>query len=93
VFRSWIKNEHIMAFLNDKPIVMPPDLIIVMDSNGPVTNDKVKVGEEVAVIGAPAPGIWRSEKGLELFGPRHFGFNFEYVPVEELVKRHGVVEG
>jgi DUF917 family protein len=93
VFRSWIKNEHIMAFLNDKPIVMPPDLIIVMDSNGPVTNDKVKVGEEVAVIGAPAPGIWRGEKGLELFGPRHFGFNFEYVPVEELVKRHGVVEG
>jgi len=93
VFRSWIKNEHIMAFLNDKPIVMPPDLIIVMDSNGPVTNDKVKVGEEVAVISAPAPGIWRSEKGLELFGPRHFGFNFEYVPMEELVKRYGVVEG
>ena len=93
VFRSWIKNEHIMAFLNDKPIVMPPDLIIVMDSNGPVTNDKIKVGEEVAVIGAPAPRIWRSEKGLELFGPKHFGFDFEYVPVEELVKRHGVVEG
>jgi hypothetical protein len=82
-----------MAFLNDKPIVMPPDLIIVMDSNGPVTNDKVKVGEEVAVIGASAPGIWRGERGLELFGPRHFGFNFEYVPVEELVKRYGVVEG
>jgi len=93
VFRSWIKNEHIMAFLNDKPIVMSPDLIIVMGSSGPVTNDGVKIGEEVAAVGVPAPRIWRSERGLELFGPRRFGFNFEYVPVEELVKRYGVVEG
>ncbi|WP_069806864.1 DUF917 domain-containing protein [Vulcanisaeta thermophila] len=91
-FRSWIKNEHIMAFINEKPIVMPPDLIIVMNNYGPVTNDKLRVGDEVAVVAAPAPSIWRSERGLELFGPRHFGFNYDYKPVEELVRSYGVVE-
>lgn len=92
VFRSWIKNEHIIAFVNDKPVVMPPDLIMVLNHEGPVTNDKLRVGDEVAIAAAAAPAIWRSDKGLELFGPRHFGFNYDYVTVEELVKSYGVVE-
>ena len=92
VFRSWIKNEHIIAFVNDKPIVMPPDLIMVLGHEGPMTNDKLRVGDEVAIIAAAAPSIWRSDRGLELFGPRHFGFNYDYMPVEELVKSYGVIE-
>ncbi|MGC9180827.1 MAG: DUF917 domain-containing protein [Vulcanisaeta sp.] len=92
VFRSWIKNEHIMAFVNNKPIVMPPDLIIAVGHEGPVTNDKLSVGNEISIVAAKAPSIWRSEKGLELFGPRHFGFNYDYVPVEELIRTYGVVE-
>ncbi len=92
VFRSWIKNEHIIAFINDKPVIMPPDLIMVLGREGPITNDKLKVGDEVTIVAAAAPAIWRSDKGLELFGPRHFGFNYDYVPVEELVRSYGVVE-
>jgi DUF917 family protein len=26
----------------------------------------------------------RTAKGIEMFGPRHFGYDLDYVPVEEL---------
>lgn len=81
--RSWIKNEHILAWLDDKPAVMPPDLIIFLDNKGHgVTNDVLKLGFEVFVLAARAPDVWRTQKGLEFFGPKHFGFDFAYVPVE-----------
>ncbi|MEB3859714.1 MAG: DUF917 domain-containing protein [Desulfurococcales archaeon] len=89
--RTWIKNEHIMAWAGESPIVMPPDLVTFLDPNGgPVLNSDMKEGDEVYVLAARAPEIWRTEKGLELFGPRHFGFDYDYVPVEKLVGRAGV---
>jgi DUF917 family protein len=42
------------------------------------------IGEEVVIVGVPAAAQWRSEKGIELMGPRHFGFDFDYIPIEEL---------
>lgn len=86
-FRSWIKNEHIFAWLDTKPIVMPPDLIMFLDKNGyGVTNDTLKQGLEVSIIASKAPEVWRSENGLKLFGPRHFGLDYDYTPVEALIK-------
>ena len=86
-FRSWIKNEHIFAWLDTKPIVMPPDLIMFLDKNGyGVTNDTLKQGLEVSIIASKAPEVWRSENGLKLFGPRHFGLDYDYVPVEALIQ-------
>jgi len=85
-FRTWIKNEHIFAWLDNKPIVMPPDPIIFLDKQGfGITNTTLKHGLEVSVIAAKAPNVWRTPKGLAYFGPKHFGFDYEYVPVEELV--------
>jgi len=81
--RSWIKNEHILGWIDDKPAVMPPDLIIFLDHRGyGVTNNLLKLGLEVSVLAAKAPDVWRTEKGLEFFGPEHFGFEYSYVPVE-----------
>jgi len=86
-FRTWIKNEHIMAWRDNKPIVMPPDLIIFFSDKGkPVTNAELGEGMKISVITAKAPEIWRTPRGLELFGPRHFGLDYDYIPVEELVK-------
>lgn len=86
-FRSWIKNEHIAAWLDSKPAVMPPDLIMFLDDRGyGVTNDALRQGLEVSVIAARAPDVWRTPKGLEFFGPRHFGLDFDYIPVENLAK-------
>jgi len=88
-FRSWIKNEHIFAWRDAKPIVMPPDLITFLDNRGyGITNDVLKSGMEVSVLAAKVPDVWRSERGIEFFGPRHFGFDFDYVPVEILMKQN-----
>ena len=32
----------------------------------------------------PCDRIWRSARGLALAGPRSFGYDFDYVPIEEL---------
>jgi uncharacterized protein len=85
-FRSWIMNEHIMGWMNDRPAVMPPDLIMFLDpsSASGITNDKLREGMMVDIIGASAPKVWRKPSGLAVFGPRHFGFDYDYVPFEDL---------
>jgi uncharacterized protein len=46
---------------------------------------------EVAMIAIPASPVWRSARGIELLGPRHFGFDFDYVPLEQLQKDRAVL--
>jgi len=48
----------------------------------PVTNPDFKPGLRVSVIGLPAPKEWRTERGLEIFGPKSFGFDVAYQPIE-----------
>jgi DUF917 family protein len=85
--RSWIKNEHIMVWINDKPAVMPPDLFALLRDDGePITNTDLKEGMKVNGVAAKAPDVWRTPEGLRYFGPRHFGFDYDYIPVEELVE-------
>lgn len=82
-----VKNEYLLALLNGRPIAMCPDLIMIVDSQGnPVLSNSIKRGLEVSVIASRAPDIWRSPRGLELFGPRHFGYEYNYTPVENLVR-------
>jgi DUF917 family protein len=85
-FRSWIMNEHIMGWTNDRPSVMPPDLIMFLEplSGSGITNDRLEEGMEVSVVGASAPEVWRKPSGLAVFGPQHFGFDCDYVPFEAL---------
>ncbi len=40
-------------------------------------------GMRVSVIGLPAPGEWRTPRGLEAFGPAYIGYDGEYVPIEQ----------
>ncbi len=86
--KVYVKNENIAAWLEDKPIVLPPDLIILLDEKGyPIINSRIKEGMSINLIVAKAPNLWRTKKGLELLGPIHFNIKDQYVPVEELVKR------
>jgi hypothetical protein len=43
----------------------------------------LRYGMRVAVIAFPCSEKWRTPKGLELVGPRYFGYDTDYVPVEE----------
>ena len=87
ILRIWVKNENIFAWINDQPITMPPDLIIMLNEDGyGVVNSRISVGMKVKVVVAPGPREWRNPRGLEIIGPRSFGFNYDYKPVELLVK-------
>jgi DUF917 family protein len=46
-------------------------------------NTYIDAGERVAVIGAKGPEIFRSERGLSGAGPRYYGFDIDYLPIEE----------
>jgi len=84
--KSWIMNEHIMCWINEKPRVMPPDLIIFLEPETGlgITNDRLREGMMVVVMGASVDKVWRKDRGLELFGPRRFGQDYDYVPFETL---------
>jgi DUF917 family protein len=66
-----------------------PDLIIVLDSETaePVTTEDIRYGFRVTVISAPCDPRWRTPAGLALVGPRYFGYDFDYRPVEERVRQ------
>ncbi len=84
-YHIWFKNEHIIAWRDGRVDVTVPDLICVFDDdrNDPNLNPFFHEGLKVSVIGLPAPAQWRTRRGLELFGPKHFGFAIEYQPIEE----------
>ena len=43
-------------------------------------------GKEVAVTAMKACEHWRTERGLKIYNPGHFGFDIEYVPIEKKLK-------
>ena len=82
------KNENLIGLRNGAVNATVPDLITMLTSEGiPVGNSNVRPGGEYVVFGFSAPEIWRSRRGLELLGPRAFGFDVEYVPIERRVLR------
>ena len=52
-------------------------------------NDRRRYGCALVedVVGIPAHSMWRTAKGIEVFGPRHFGHDLDFVPIEALQKR------
>jgi len=87
-FKVWFKNENHVSWLDDEPFVTSPDLVVIVDrtSGEGITNTLVEAGQEVAVIGIKGLEAFRSEKGLGGAGPRYFGFDIDYVPIEERMK-------
>ena len=80
--KIWYQNENIIAWLDGAFYVTVPDLIIVMDMDArfPQLNPYGKAGTNVSVIALPAPAAWTTERGLEVFGPRSFGFDVDWTP-------------
>ncbi len=83
-YKVWYKNENLISWRNGKIDVTIPDLISVLTPDGyPVTNPNVREGKDYVVVGFPAPELWRTPKGLEIFGPKYLGFDMEYIPIEK----------
>lgn len=80
--KIWYQNENIISWKDGAYFVTVPDLICMfnMDEAMPQLNPYAKVGENVRVIALPAPQEWTTPRGLEVFGPRSFGYDVDYVP-------------
>jgi DUF917 family protein len=79
------QNEHLVAIQDGKIVVSVPDLITVLDieTGEPITTEGLRYGFRVVVLGMPCTPKWRTPEGLALVGPRYFGYEIDYVPVEE----------
>lgn len=84
--RIWFQNEHIMSWKNNEVYVTVPDSINVIDCNEnmPIQNPNAREGMKVTVMALKAFDEWRTEKGLEIFGPKFFGYDVEYRKVEDI---------
>lgn len=79
------QNEHLVAVEDDEIVASVPDLIAILDSErgDPITTENLRYGFRVTVIGIPSDEKWRTAAGVELGGPRHFGYDIDFVPVEQ----------
>jgi DUF917 family protein len=84
--RIEIQNENLVALEAGRVLVSVPDLISVLDSEtaDAIPTERVRYGQRVTVIAMACDPVWRTPFGLEMAGPRAFGSDFDYVPVEEL---------
>ena len=85
-YKVWYKNENLVSWRDGTVDVTCPDSILIVDarSGEGLLNEEeyFTQGREVAVIGRRCPEIWTRQKGLEIFGPGHFGFDFPYQPFQ-----------
>ncbi len=88
--RIEIQNEN-LALLEDGQVrASVPDLITLVDSQtaDAVATEMVRYGQRVTVIAMPCHPLWRTPRGLEVAGPRVFGYDFDFTPVEVLHGTH-----
>jgi len=86
------KNEHLVARRNGEVIATCPDLITMIDrkSYEGIGNPDFSEGQAVSVLAYRAASLWRRPEGLDVFAPRYFGYDVDYIPVEQ---RLSVVNG
>jgi hypothetical protein len=85
------QNEWLTLELDGRVRCMPPDLICIVDpaTGEPIRTDIVKYGYRGSILLIPAHERMRTPRGIETFGPRYFGYDFDYVPVEALRETQG----
>ena len=78
--------------LEGNPYVRCPDPFTVIDTEtgeslSNFREELWKPGRKVSVIGIKAVDCWRTKRGLQIYNPKHFGFDIEYKPIEEIMNK------
>ena len=81
-----IQNENLIARLDGEVKAIVPDLICVLDNETaePITTEELRYGQRVAVMAVAVPPIMRTPEALAVFGPKAFGFDHPFIPIEQL---------
>ncbi|OWQ83791.1 hypothetical protein CDN99_25315 [Roseateles aquatilis] len=80
------QNEFLVARSEERILASTPDLIctVDMETGEPITAEQVRYGLRVAVLGLPCVPEWRTPAAIARVGPRAFGYDLDYRPVEQL---------
>lgn len=86
-----IQNEFLTARLGPLILATVPDLICMLDNDTvqPITQETLRYGQRVTVMGISAPEILCTEQALKVVGPKCFGIDMEYTPVEQRMESVG----
>jgi DUF917 family protein len=86
LIRLELQNENLVALERGQVLASVPDLISVLDSETAqaIVTERISYGQRVTVIAFGCDPVWRTERGIAVAGPRAFGYEFDYLPVEEL---------
>ncbi|MEO0754493.1 MAG: DUF917 domain-containing protein [Pseudomonadota bacterium] len=81
-----IRNEYLTARQGDQVLASVPDLITILDfeTAQPINAERLRYGQRVSVFAIGCPAHYRTERALNVVSPRAFGFDFDYIPLEEL---------
>ena len=89
-FEFKAKNEVLVAYRDGKLAAIAPDIITPVhpETGKCVTAEKIENGDELTILGLPAPQKWRTSKGLELWRDVLQRSNIleEYVPIEKMAR-------
>jgi len=84
--RLEIQNENLVGIDDGAVLAMVPDIITVVDTQTAqaIHTERLRYGQRVTIIAFPCDPIWRTPAGLALAGPRAFGYDLDYVRVEDI---------
>jgi len=74
------QNEWVVAWRDEAPIAMSPELICVLDtvSGEAFGTETIGYGRRVSIVVLPAPQVFLTPKGLDHVGPRAFGYDLDF---------------
>jgi hypothetical protein len=80
--RIEIQNENLVVIEDGAVTVSVPDLITIVDTETgeAISTELLRFGQRVSVLAWACDPLWRTERGIELAGPRAFGYDIEYAP-------------
>lgn len=89
------KNEYLLAKRNGKVIATTPDILTVLEqeTGTAVETSALEYGLKVHLVALPAPSIWTTAEGLQLVGPRSFGYETDYHPIVHRKKLAAIPAG
>ncbi len=80
--RIEFQNENLVIWEDDEPKVTVPDLIslVTTDTGEPITTELIRYGFRADVLVLPCPELMKTDRALEVVGPRAFGLDLDYEP-------------
>ena len=81
-----IRNEYLVASINGRTVASVPDLICIVEQETarPLNAERMRYGQRVAVFGIGCTHHYRTARALSVTEPRAFGFDLDYIPLEEI---------